>query len=54
MVLASPTLRALYEREQRKRHRLAERNSELMHSAGTPNLQGLSVCECYEQNGERK
>jgi hypothetical protein len=53
MVLAPPP-RALYEREQRKRHRLAERNLANSHNRQKPDLQGVSLCRCHEQNGERK
>jgi hypothetical protein len=54
MVRGSPALLAMYEKEQRQRQRLLERNSQQMHNAPTPALQGPSVCTIQVQNGEPK
>jgi len=46
-----PELRELYDREQRQRQRLLERNSKDLHSARRPATQGLPLCISHVQNG---
>jgi hypothetical protein len=50
----SPALWAMYEKEQRKRQQLRDRNSANLHNARRPDLQGHSPCSTYVQNGDRK
>ena len=54
LVLASPALRELYEREQRKRQRLAERNLRQKHSASAVDPTANSLNETHVQIGGPK